>query len=181
MAYLTARTNLLESSKFLLNIIKFLLWLFQENDFLYFKQKYAQEDPWLVKSGLSDGQEKYCLKEVIFYLFSVFFFLKIRIALFTVCELNNIVGNKSPTQLKYNDRSILISLGESQLIIPTVTHTNDDGTVFTNDLLPSEARYQELCYIGDVLVNVTIKRNNSKRYGVVEVSDSCYKLSDILR
>ena len=35
MAYLTARTNLLESSKFLLKIIKFLLWLLQENDFLF--------------------------------------------------------------------------------------------------------------------------------------------------
>ena len=35
MAYLTARTNLLESSKFLLSIRKFLLRLFQENDFLF--------------------------------------------------------------------------------------------------------------------------------------------------
>ena len=33
------------------------------------KQKYTEEDSWWVKSGLSDGQVKYCLKEVIFYLF----------------------------------------------------------------------------------------------------------------
>ena len=27
-----------------------------------FKHKYAEEDSWLVKNGLSDGQIKYCLK-----------------------------------------------------------------------------------------------------------------------
>ena len=34
-----------------------------------FKQKYAEEDSWLIKSGLSDGEVKYCIKEVVFYLF----------------------------------------------------------------------------------------------------------------
>ena len=69
MAYLIARTNLLEFSKFLLSIIKFLLWLFQENGFLFQAKICLGRFLVLVKSGLSDGQVKYCLKEVIFYLF----------------------------------------------------------------------------------------------------------------
>ena len=35
----TVRKNLLESSKFLLSITKFLLWLFQEKDFSYQAKK----------------------------------------------------------------------------------------------------------------------------------------------
>ena len=35
MPYLTVRKNLLEPSKSLVSIRKFLLWLFQEKDFLF--------------------------------------------------------------------------------------------------------------------------------------------------
>ena len=66
------------------------------------KQKYALEDSWLVKIGLSDGQVKYCLKEDLLLILSIFF-LKIRIALFAVysqkrrdpelCSIKNSIKN----------------------------------------------------------------------------------------
>ena len=75
-------------------------------------------------------------------------------------ELNNIVRRESSIRLKYNDGSIFISCCGAHLTSPTVTHTNDDGTVFTDDLLPFETRYQELNHNRDVLVNVSIKGND---------------------
>ena len=65
------------------------------------------------------------------------------------CELNNMVRSESSIRLKYDDGSIVISLSGAQLTSPTVTHMNNDGTVFTDDLLPCEVRYRELNYNGD--------------------------------
>ena len=80
MAYLTAKTNLLESRKFLLSIIKFLLWLFPENDFL-FQAKICLGRFLVSKKWLILRRSKILL--ISFTCFE-YFFLKIRIALFTV-------------------------------------------------------------------------------------------------
>ena len=61
--------------------------------------------------------------------------------------------------MKFDDGFIVISLRRAQLTSPSVSHTNDDGTVFTDDLFLCEARYQELSYNRDILVDVRIKGN----------------------
>ena len=48
----------------------------------------------------------------------------------------------------------------AQLTSPTVTHTNEDGTVVPDDFFPCETRYRELSYNGDVLVNVNTRKND---------------------
>ena len=69
MAYLAVRKNLIESSKSSLRTAKFLLWLFQVKDFV-FQAKICLKDSWSIKSGLfEDGQVRYWLEEVTFYLF----------------------------------------------------------------------------------------------------------------
>ena len=83
MAFLTVRKNLLESSKFLLSIRKFLLRLFQEKDFL-FQAKICFGRFFVSKKWLIWRTSKILLEKVSFTCFKFFFLLKIRIALFAV-------------------------------------------------------------------------------------------------
>ena len=83
MDNLTVRTNLLESSKFLLSIRKFLLPLFQENDFLFQAEicpgRFLVSKKWPIWRT-----SKILLKRSNLLLVLGIFFLKIRIALFAV-------------------------------------------------------------------------------------------------
>lgn len=79
---------------------------------------------------------------------------------FINCELNNIVRSESSTMLEYEDGSLVVSLGGAQMASPTITYTDLNGIIRESSLLPSEARYRELNYNGDILVNVYISAND---------------------
>ena len=82
MAYLKVRKNFLESSKFLLSIRKFFLWLFQAKDFLFQAKiclgRFLVSKKWLI------WRTRKILLERTNLLLVLSFFLKIRIALFAV-------------------------------------------------------------------------------------------------